>query len=367
MAKSKIIKKKIAVIGLKGLPAYGGAATVGENIIEQLKERYDFTVYSISSHTKLKTGDYNGYKQIVFSQISNNKINTLLYYLKAVFHVVFLSSYDLIHIHHSDSAFLLPIIRLRYKTIVTTHGAHNSGMVDKWEKFRWFFQTQMKFLFFSNIVSCVSLKEKEWLKDNHNVEAIFIPNGVGTFQKENKTPKKINDIFFGAGRIIKDKGLHILLKALNKIKFKGSIVVAGDLSQLPEYTKELNVLSKKLDVNYVGLVKNKNKLLNIISSSRYFVYPSLKEAMSMMLLEGASTEIPILCSDIRENKDVLSEDDALYFRVNDSEDLSIKISYAMRNYPKMKIMARNAKEKVLINNNWDTLASEYAQLYYSLL
>ena len=30
-------KLKIAVIGLKGLPAFGGAATVGENIIEQLK------------------------------------------------------------------------------------------------------------------------------------------------------------------------------------------------------------------------------------------------------------------------------------------------------------------------------------------
>ena len=44
-------KKKIAVIGLKGLPAFGGAATVGENIIEQLKDKYEFTVYSTSSHT----------------------------------------------------------------------------------------------------------------------------------------------------------------------------------------------------------------------------------------------------------------------------------------------------------------------------
>ena len=29
-------KTKIAVIGLKGLPAFGGAATVGENIIREL-------------------------------------------------------------------------------------------------------------------------------------------------------------------------------------------------------------------------------------------------------------------------------------------------------------------------------------------
>jgi hypothetical protein len=71
---------RIAVIGLKGLPAFGGAAAVGENIIEQLKDKYDFTVYSVSSHTDLKTGEYNGYKQIVFKKIPFKRFNTLLLY-----------------------------------------------------------------------------------------------------------------------------------------------------------------------------------------------------------------------------------------------------------------------------------------------
>jgi hypothetical protein len=75
-------KPKIAVIGLKGLPAFGGAATVGENIIEQLKGRYDFTVYSTSAYTNLKTGEYNGYKQIVFSQNKKSGLMTFFYYFK---------------------------------------------------------------------------------------------------------------------------------------------------------------------------------------------------------------------------------------------------------------------------------------------
>ena len=81
-----LTKKKIAVIGLKGLPAFGGAATVGENIIEQLKDKYDFTVYSVSSHTNEKTGEYHGFKQIVFAQKKKSGIKTLLYYTKSVFH-----------------------------------------------------------------------------------------------------------------------------------------------------------------------------------------------------------------------------------------------------------------------------------------
>ncbi len=52
-------KKKIAVIGLKGLPAFGGTANGGENIIEQLSDKYDFTVYSILSHTsEIITNDF---------------------------------------------------------------------------------------------------------------------------------------------------------------------------------------------------------------------------------------------------------------------------------------------------------------------
>ena len=47
-------KIKIAVIGLKGLPAFGGAAAVGENLIEQLKDKYEFFVYATSSHTHTK-------------------------------------------------------------------------------------------------------------------------------------------------------------------------------------------------------------------------------------------------------------------------------------------------------------------------
>ena len=60
------MKKRIGVIGLKGLPSYVGAGTVGENIINNLKEEYDFYVYAISSHTHLKSGEYNGVYQKVF-------------------------------------------------------------------------------------------------------------------------------------------------------------------------------------------------------------------------------------------------------------------------------------------------------------
>lgn len=80
--------KKIAVLGLKGLPAFGGAAAVGENIIDNLKTKYEFTVYLTSSHTNLKSYTYNGYKVIIIPAIRLRRINTLFYYIVSVLDVL---------------------------------------------------------------------------------------------------------------------------------------------------------------------------------------------------------------------------------------------------------------------------------------
>ena len=83
------IKPKIGVIGLKGLPAYGGAATVGENIIAQLGNEFDFTIYSVSSHTHLKSGHFRNCFQIVLRKLPFKKLNSIIYYLRAALHALF--------------------------------------------------------------------------------------------------------------------------------------------------------------------------------------------------------------------------------------------------------------------------------------
>ena len=120
------MKKRIAVIGLKGLPAFGGAAVVGENIINHLKEKYDFTVLSIASHTSLKTGYINGIQQIVFKSCGESGLNTFFYYLKCLFHCL-INKYDLVQLHHAESGFITPILRLKYKIVVTFHGVFRSN------------------------------------------------------------------------------------------------------------------------------------------------------------------------------------------------------------------------------------------------
>ena len=63
--------------------------------------------------------------------------------------------------------------------------------------------------------------------------------------------------------------------------------------------------------------------------------------MSMMLLEAASLQAPIICSDIPENK-IMMQDNVLYFRSEDAIDLANQIQWALAHPGEMSSLGRNA-------------------------
>ena len=353
-------KTKIAVIGLKGLPAYGGAAAVGESLINRLKEEYDFTVLSSASHTNGEI-ELDKVKQIVFKNIGKGGVNTMYYYLRCLVHVL-INSYDLIHLHHAESGFITPLLSIRYKVIVTFHGVFRdidpkfSNFQNKF--FRFSEKLNMKY---AHKVISVSNPDKEYLERKYKRNIEYIPNGINIEQI--KTKFSIERIFFAAGRIYQIKGLHLLLESLHSFENNIPVLIAGDLNQVPEYTQKIKKLSDGLQIEYLGLIKSKNKLLNLISESRFFVFPSLTEAMSMMLLEVVSVRTPVIASDIPSNKAVFSNEEVLFFKSGDSNDLSDKIQYALKNPDLMKEKSKLAFLKLQREYNWDVISNEYKKSF----
>lgn len=87
----------------------------------------------------------------------------------------------------------------------------------------------------------------------------------------------------------------------------------------------------------------------------------------MMLLEAASVKTPIICSDIKENKDIFNEDEVLFFKTNNEIDLSQKIDYALNNIDEMKLRAEKALKKLQREYNWENISKDYSNLYNSLI
>lgn len=356
-------KPKVAVIGLKGLPAFGGAASVGENLIRELKNEYIFTVYAVSSHTS-SSGTQDGYTQIVFKNFFIKKLNIFFYYLRSALHCLFSGDYDLIHLHHIDGAFILPILKLRYKVLCTSHA--QPQISEKWPVIvKVFFKINEKIAIkLSDTLTVVSLTLKEQY-DTFSRDIFYIPNGISLDQKisEDKITSEPY-ILFAAGRIIPLKGLHILLKALKKAdQIERKLLVIGDLNQVPSYKEVILDLSKGLNIEFIPLIRGKEILLNYVKNAGLFVFPSYSENMSVMLLEVAFTKTPLICSDIPANTAVFNKDETLFFRTNDENDLSEKIDFALSERKAMSERTEAAYNKVVTTYNWKKIAPQYSLLY----
>lgn len=362
------MKCSIAVIGLKGLPAFGGAATVGENIIEQLKNEYDFTVYSTSSHTHLKTGEYNGYKQIVFKKIPFKKLNTLYYYFLSVFHALLFGKYNLVHLHHRDAAFIIPILRLRYKVLLTIHGIGTSDLSNKWNKYKWFFKIQENvFIKFADQIVTVSKRDYLILRNNGYSNISYIPNGINQSAFNIIPNTEHYDLIFSAGRILSFKGCHLMLEALIMLNFTGSILIIGELIENTQYTDEIYSLSKNLNVTFKGLLRNKNELYSYIKTGKLFIFPSFVEAMSIMLLEAVACGIPVIASNIEANTDIFDSKELLFFENGNTNDLAKKIEFGLKNYNRMLEMANDALLKLKERYTWKSITGEYNLIFQNQL
>lgn len=359
---------KIAVIGVKGFPGFGGAARANENIINRLKKKYDYTVYSIESHTSKNFIPY-GFRQIVFKSSKNDRINVFLYYWKSMLHCLFKGKYDLIQINHYSSGIIIPFLRLRYKVVATLRGIHGEGD----EKFGilanlYFKIAERAFFKFSNYLVSVSKSQIPYCKKFTNKKIAHIPNGIN--QKENISSLKIdqkNYLLFAAARIYGIKGSHIFLEALNHIDYKGLVLIIGDIDQLSSYKRKIFKLSKSLNIDFKGLIKDKSVLMSYIENAKFFVFPSFIEGMSNMLLEVASRKTPVICSNIASNLEIFDENEALFSEVGNSRELAKKILWALNNEEKMKKYAEKACQKLIKHYTWDIVAEKYDSLYKKIL
>ena len=360
-------KKRIAVIGLKGLPAFGGAATVGQSLIEHLTDPFEFTVYAIASHAD-REFDPPGYRQFIFRSFPVRKLNVYYYYLLSGIHAVFCRNFDLVHLHHIDGAFILPLLRMKYPVIVTTHARPQES--EKWGRLARFLfnRNEQTVVRRASIFTAVSLKLRDHYRDLYGREVHYIPNGV-SIQKMGPIPGHHPDrpLVFAAGRIIPLKGCPTLLIALPEISYPRPVRISGNRDQMPSYKKELMGLADGLKVEFVGLVREKRKLLEMIREAEFFIFPSYNENMSMMLLEAASTRTPIICSDIPENKVIFDQDEVLFFKAEDHLDLAAKLTWSMSHREQMEAKSGRAYDKVLDQFTYDKISLEYKKLFDSLV
>lgn len=368
------VKKKIAFFGIKYFPSRGGTSRVAENMILNLVDQYDITVYCYNN--EMAKNHIKGVNVIEFPEIKLGSLGVFMYYWLCCMHIKIKGQYDIIHAHKIDSFFFLNALSKEAKVVATAHEAPYKR--DKWGRVaKWFFKiSEKRFLNFTGIKTAISKPLCEFYKENNNVDVKFIPNGINLMEKVDHEaakgfwPKNVGPdepfVLFAARRIMGTKGLHTMLRAYKKIDYKGDIFVAGELDNYPAYIKQIRELGKGLNVHFLGFVSPLPTLLALVEQSEYFIFPSETEGMSIMLLEVASAGKPIVASDIPENTQVFDSNDVLYFQNKNVDDLAEKLLWAENNREDFEVLGKHAKAKVEDQYTWDRITHEYSAIYDSI-
>jgi glycosyltransferase involved in cell wall biosynthesis len=371
------MKGRIAFFGMKTFPSKGGTDRVAENIIFQLKDEFQITVFCFKdpdAQTHIP-----GIKVVEFRQWLPGAPGSFIYFLQSAIYLFFSNDVDLVHLHKTESTFFAPLLKLRFKIVSTSHEAQYKS--DKWNWFaRIFFHiVERIYINSSDICTCISKPLSDYYEKKYGKKIFFIANGINPVNRETfdvsgaksfLPPDVTLDspfVLFAARRLMGIKGCHTMLAALKKIKYEGQVLITGDLHTSADYWNKLQDLSKGLNVHFLGLVSPLNSLLALINNAELFIFPSETEGMSIMLLEVASVGRPIIASDIPENLQVFDSDQVLYFKSKDSDDLAVKIQFALSHPDEMRNLGNNCQKKVYSDYLWLNIASSYKQLYLSLL
>ncbi len=178
-------------------------------------------------------------------------------------------------------------------------------------------------------------------------------------------PKQQNGEHFklvSVGSFKLQKNQLYLLEALKRLKGEEiSLDIYGEGALRPVIEKFIK--DNELPVRLMGQVKN---LDQVMSGYDLFVMPSLYEGFSLAVLEGMLMEIPMLLSDIATFREQCAAT-AVYFPLNDVNELAEKIRSLKNNTAQLEIMGRNGRIRVLQHFTLDHHMAALRKIYQVVL
>jgi glycosyltransferase involved in cell wall biosynthesis len=183
------------------------------------------------------------------------------------------------------------------------------------------------------------------------------------------------NVIFYHGSISPNRGINLIIDAVNKIKYKFPSILFISVSEANDYIinyckiKEYELSENLLLINAVS----HEEMASYINLADICIVPLPRiiwwEISSpLKLMEYLAMEKPIILSDIKAHKNVVPENSkfALYFNPDDPDDLGEKISDAINNIDHMKNNSSKSRELVLKKYTWDIQAKTLEKFIYDL-
>ena len=182
-------------------------------------------------------------------------------------------------------------------------------------------------LHLTNNVICVSqLTYEQMLENRCPSNATVIANGVDTDKITYVTPRKeYSDIIF-AGRLIPEKNVELIIRAIHLVKNKHPHLTCRIIGEGPE-EEELKTLMQTLNLEeniiFEGFFDKQEDLYRSIKSSTMFILPSKREGFGIVTIEANACGVPVITLNhpMNASKDLITSDNG-YLVGDDPEELA---------------------------------------------
>lgn len=233
---------------------------------------------------------------------------------------------------------------------------------------------ELKIIQSSDMITTLSRSIAKELKEyNINPDKItVINNGVNEtlFHPLKKELNEEKKYIMYAGRIDYEKGLFDLVdcgKYISNKRTDLSFIIAGkgkDLKKLKKKIKKANLQDK---FKLLGQL-NKDEILRIYQNATLFVFPSYHEGLPGVLLEAMSCGLPIIATDVRGNRDLIShEENGLLIPIQDSKKMAETINTLLQDKQLREHLGKNARKTIIENYTWSDIYKNYIKCYESIV
>ena len=363
---------KIAMLGVKAVPAIGGIAAYTEEVGARLAARgHEVTVYC---RPKFLNGDrtprYRGMTRRVTRGVSSKHLDAITHTLTSVLDAV-RRDFDVLHFHAVGPAALVPMARVasRAATVATVHGFD-------WGRRKWgpgaklcLWLADELCLRRADAVTVVARAMLPRYRGRNHAKPTFIPTGVA--EPRPRPPHLIRrlglaggDYLLFLGRLVPEKGCHLLLSAYRSLPTRMKLVMAGDAVHDSAYAARLRAAADHR-VLFPGYVTGELKE-ELLSNAYMLVQPSLLEGLPVTVLEAMSDGRHVLASDIPNHQEAL-EGFGTLFRAGDAADLRQKLDFCLRKPDLIGSQGKRAGEWIRRERSWDRTADMLEELYAELV
>jgi len=338
------------------------------NNIKILQEQ-GYEIYTASNGAK-KLGAHGDVGQLDSLNVNKNQIDfsrsplslSNLKAYKQIKKLINENNFDVIHCNTPVASFITRVAARKArkkgtKVIYTAHGFHfyKGAPLKNWLLY---YTAEKICSYFTDALITINLEDYELAKRKMKAKMIYYIPGVGiniekfsnvVIDKEQKR-KDLGiplDAFllFSAGDINKNKNHEIIIRAISQLENSNLYYIIAGEGELESYLNSL-IHSLKLEKN-VKLIGYRNDIAELYKISDIFCFPSYREGLSVALMEAMSAGLPVICSKIRGNMELIQDGkNGILCNPASVEDFTKAINIIIHDDKKRAAMGSFSKEYV---------------------